>query len=212
MDSDEAPGNAGIFDQIEALRWVNKHIANFGGDPSRVTIAGESAGSASVTLLLLAPQARGLLWLCCLKTFNYKCSCFSRTFLCCYWRIWFYTCRMGSRSWRQRKGCIFKSCWTSWLPLGALWKPARMCAHRWCKWIVWSFQGLRCNSRKQVLNDSVWRWAVHLCRLKTYLMAVWDPVVQAPWFKLQEKNASLRGTRANFSPQETTLPTFLLCK
>lgn len=61
MDSDEAPGNAGIFDQIEALRWVNKHIANFGGDPSRVTIAGESAGSASVTLLLLAPQARGLL-------------------------------------------------------------------------------------------------------------------------------------------------------
>lgn len=54
------PGNAGIFDQIEALRWVNKHIEAFGGDPNQVTIVGESAGSASVSLLLLAPQARGL--------------------------------------------------------------------------------------------------------------------------------------------------------
>lgn len=59
FDTDEVPGNAAIFDQIEALRWVNKHIAYFGGDPNRVTIAGESAGSASVSLLLLAPQARG---------------------------------------------------------------------------------------------------------------------------------------------------------
>lgn len=53
------PGNAGIFDMIEALRWVNKHIEYFGGDPNKVTIAGESAGSAAITLLLLAPQARG---------------------------------------------------------------------------------------------------------------------------------------------------------
>lgn len=55
------PGNAGIFDQVEALRWVNKHIQYFGGDPSQVTIAGQSAGSASISLLLLAPQARGKL-------------------------------------------------------------------------------------------------------------------------------------------------------
>ena len=55
------PGNAGIFDQIEALRWVNKNIRAFGGDPNRITIAGESAGSVSVTLLLLAPQAKGKL-------------------------------------------------------------------------------------------------------------------------------------------------------
>ncbi|XP_032791458.2 cholinesterase 1 [Daphnia magna] len=60
FDTDDVPGNAGIFDQIEALRWVNKHIQYFGGDPSQITIAGESAGSASVSLLLLAPQARGL--------------------------------------------------------------------------------------------------------------------------------------------------------
>ena len=60
FDTDEVPGNAGIFDQIEALRWVNKHIQYFGGDPSQITIAGESAGSASISLLLLAPQAEGI--------------------------------------------------------------------------------------------------------------------------------------------------------
>ena len=60
FDTDEVPGNAAIFDQIEALRWVNKHIQYFGGDPTQITIAGESAGSASVSLLLLAPQAQGI--------------------------------------------------------------------------------------------------------------------------------------------------------
>ena len=55
-------GNAGIFDQIEALRWVQKYITAFGGDPDKVTIAGESAGSASVSILLLAPQAKGIYW------------------------------------------------------------------------------------------------------------------------------------------------------
>ena len=59
LDTDEVPGNAGIFDQIEALRWVQKHIKYFGGDPSRVTVFGESAGGSSVALLMLAPQARG---------------------------------------------------------------------------------------------------------------------------------------------------------
>ena len=53
------PGNAAIFDQIEALRWVNKFVEYFGGDPSQITIAGESAGGAAISLLLLAPQARG---------------------------------------------------------------------------------------------------------------------------------------------------------
>ncbi len=59
FDTDDVPGNAGIFDQVEALRWVNKYVEYFGGDPNEITIAGESAGSASVSLLLLAPQARG---------------------------------------------------------------------------------------------------------------------------------------------------------
>jgi para-nitrobenzyl esterase len=53
-------GNYGVLDQIEALRWVNKNISAFGGDPSNVTIAGESAGGLSIMFLLAAPDARGL--------------------------------------------------------------------------------------------------------------------------------------------------------
>lgn len=59
-DPEHATGNWGMLDQIEAMKWVKKNIAQFGGDPDNVMIFGQSAGSRSVKFLCSSPLTKGL--------------------------------------------------------------------------------------------------------------------------------------------------------
>lgn len=56
----ECPGNAGLKDQVMALKWIQRNIHKFGGNPESVTIMGYSAGAMSVTLHMVSPMSNGL--------------------------------------------------------------------------------------------------------------------------------------------------------
>lgn len=60
LDDDQAVANFGLWDQVAALEWIQEYISHFGGDPGRVTLFGESAGSQDVLALMAADKATGL--------------------------------------------------------------------------------------------------------------------------------------------------------
>jgi para-nitrobenzyl esterase len=62
-------GNYGLMDLVAALKWVRNNIAEFGGDPAKVMIFGESAGSENVQALLASPAAAGLFWAAAMESY-----------------------------------------------------------------------------------------------------------------------------------------------
>ncbi|CAL8069287.1 unnamed protein product [Orchesella dallaii] len=60
LNNEDTPGNAAMYDIVNALEWTRDYIRYFGGDPNKITIAGQSSGAVAVTHLLVSPLSRGL--------------------------------------------------------------------------------------------------------------------------------------------------------
>ncbi|CAG4935239.1 unnamed protein product [Parnassius apollo] len=73
LDTEDVPGNAGMKDQVAALRWVKKNIISFGGDPDNITIFGESAGAGCVSSHLISPMSKGLFRRAIVQSGSSKC-------------------------------------------------------------------------------------------------------------------------------------------
>lgn len=73
-DNLNVPGNAGLKDQVMALRWIKNNCANFGGNPDNITVFGESAGAASTNYMMITEQTRGLFHRAILMSGNVLCN------------------------------------------------------------------------------------------------------------------------------------------
>ncbi|XP_030374228.1 uncharacterized protein LOC115623824 [Scaptodrosophila lebanonensis] len=70
----DVPGNAGLKDQVQALRWIHENIAEFNGDPNNITLMGESAGAASTEVMMTTEQTRGLFHKAIMQSGSSLCS------------------------------------------------------------------------------------------------------------------------------------------
>lgn len=73
LDTEDVPGNAGMKDQVAALKWVNENIASLGGDPKNITIFGHSAGGCCVSYHLISPMSKGLFRRAIVKGGSFTC-------------------------------------------------------------------------------------------------------------------------------------------